>query len=158
WTDFRILVCTALLLVGIPLRWSRRAMGIANPLLSQHARLNVEDRKYEVISTTLHPRSLILDPQSLGEWSACRPGSSRLETTPIVNVLSIEVGDYYHVTNFEDQVERRHWDQYPSRVVANTRRLLDMLDRHQIRATFFVLGWVGRRFPGLVREITRQGH
>jgi polysaccharide deacetylase family protein (PEP-CTERM system associated) len=153
WTDFRILVCTALLFLGIPLRWTRRVFGIANPLI-----IRDPEPKYEAHFSSLDPQSSILDSLPPEDWSACRPGSSRLETAPIVNVLSIDVEDYYQVTNFENQVERRHWDQYPSRVVANTRRLLDMLDRHQIRATFFVLGWVGRQFPGLVREITRQGH
>jgi polysaccharide deacetylase family protein (PEP-CTERM system associated) len=156
WSDFRILVCTVLLFVGIPLRFSRRALGIANPLETRQSELMAENRTS--VSFILDLRSSFVDPQLQEEWSGCWPGSSRWETTPIVNVLSIDVEDYYQVTNFENQVERRQWDQYPSHVVSNTRRLLDMLDRHQIRATFFVLGWVGHRFPSLVREITRQGH
>jgi len=75
-----------------------------------------------------------------------------------MNVLSIDVEDSYQVTNFEDRVVRREWDKYPSRVVANTWRLLDLLERHQQRATFFVLGWVGHRYSGLVRDIVRAGH
>ena len=156
WTDFRILICTVLLFVGIPLRKSRRALGMANPLETRQSERMAENRTS--VSSLLEPRSSFFDPQPQEDWSGCRPGSSRWGTTPIVNVLSIDVEDYYQVTNFENQVERRQWDQYPSRVVSNTRRLLDMLDRHQLRATFFVLGWVGRRFPNLVREITRQGH
>src|SRR5205823_638190 len=77
---------------------------------------------------------------------------------PMLNALTIDVEDYYHVTAFEDQVPRHLWDQYPSRVVANTRRLLRLLERHGVRATFFVLGWVGRRFPELVRDIADAGH
>jgi polysaccharide deacetylase family protein (PEP-CTERM system associated) len=76
----------------------------------------------------------------------------------MLNALTIDVEDYYHVTAFEEQVPRRQWDQYPSRVVVNTRRLLRLLARHEVRATFFVLGWVGRRFPALVREIADAGH
>jgi polysaccharide deacetylase family protein (PEP-CTERM system associated) len=76
----------------------------------------------------------------------------------MLNALTIDVEDYYHVTAFEGQVSRRQWDQYPSRVERNTRRLLEVLARHGVRATFFVLGWVGHRFPGLVREIAAAGH
>lgn len=76
----------------------------------------------------------------------------------MLNALTIDVEDYYHVTAFEDQVPRSRWDDYPSRVVDNTRRLLRMFERRGVRATFFVLGWVGRRHPELVREIAAAGH
>lgn len=151
WTDFRIMLCTVFLFLGIPLRWSRKWLRISNPLKNA-------DRVPRPLTPIPHPPSSILGHPSSREWSACMPGSTRFESTPIMNVLSIDVEDYYQVTNFENRVERRDWDKYPSRVVANTRRLLDLVDRHQLRATFFVLGWVGRRFPGLVREIVRRGH
>lgn len=158
WIDFRILLCTMFLFFGIPLRWSRRWFNIPNPLKTENRRSMIEDGSGKTQCSIVDSRITILDPLSSREWSACTPGSSRLESTPIMNVLSIDVEDYYQVTNFEHRVDRRDWDKYPSRVVANTRRLVDLLDRHQLRATFFVLGWVGRRFPGLIREIVRQGH
>jgi polysaccharide deacetylase family protein (PEP-CTERM system associated) len=43
-------------------------------------------------------------------------------------------------------------------VTRSTERLLDILDRERVRATFFVLGWVAERHPGLVREIASLGH
>lgn len=76
----------------------------------------------------------------------------------MLNAMTIDVEDYFHVTAFENQVERHSWDKYPSRVEANTRRLLEMLARRQVRATFFVLGWIAKHFPGLVREIDAAGH
>jgi polysaccharide deacetylase family protein (PEP-CTERM system associated) len=160
WIDFRIMLCTAFLFLGIPLRWTRRLLRIPNPLKSEDRgstqRVSGEwCERFHLTPTTTHHSPLTLRP---AEWSACRPGSSWLEATPIMNVLSIDVEDYFQVTNFEHHIERRDWDKYPSRVVANTRRLLDLLDRHQVQATFFVLGWVGRRFPGLVREIVHSGH
>jgi polysaccharide deacetylase family protein (PEP-CTERM system associated) len=77
---------------------------------------------------------------------------------PILNALTVDVEDYYHVTAFEGHISRHHWDRFPSRVVANTQRVLEMLAQHEIRATFFVLGWVGHRFPELVRQIVTAGH
>jgi polysaccharide deacetylase family protein (PEP-CTERM system associated) len=55
-------------------------------------------------------------------------------------------------------VSRDAWDRQPSRVAANTSRLLDLLAEHGVRATFFVLGWVAERHPDLVRRIAAQGH
>ncbi len=75
-----------------------------------------------------------------------------------MNVFSIDVEDYFHVEAFSDVVSRDRWDQYPSRVEENTRRLLDLLGEFQVTATFFVLGWVAERSPALVRDIAAAGH
>ncbi|WP_243373842.1 XrtA system polysaccharide deacetylase [Geotalea sp. SG265] len=74
------------------------------------------------------------------------------------NALTIDVEDYFQVTAFSRRVRIREWDSYPLRVRENTWRLLELLDRRSLRATFFVLGWVAERVPGLVRDIQRRGH
>ena len=75
-----------------------------------------------------------------------------------LNALTVDVEDYYQVTAFERVVRREDWGQYPSRVVANTHRVLDLLARHGVRGTFFTLGWIAQRWPELVREIAAAGH
>jgi polysaccharide deacetylase family protein (PEP-CTERM system associated) len=77
---------------------------------------------------------------------------------PPLNAFTVDVEDYYHVSAFERTIDRKRWGEYASRVADNTRRLLDLLDRHQTKATFFVLGWVARQHPALVREIHHRGH
>jgi polysaccharide deacetylase family protein (PEP-CTERM system associated) len=72
--------------------------------------------------------------------------------------MSVDVEDYFQVSAFDATVPRASWDEMPSRVAANTRRLLAIFDEFEVRATFFVLGWVGQRFPDLVREIAGRGH
>jgi polysaccharide deacetylase family protein (PEP-CTERM system associated) len=76
----------------------------------------------------------------------------------MLNALTIDVEDYYHVSAFEAVVRVADWDRYESRVERNTQRLLDLLDEHGARATFFVLGWVAERRPALVRAIHARGH
>jgi polysaccharide deacetylase family protein (PEP-CTERM system associated) len=76
----------------------------------------------------------------------------------LINALTIDVEDYYQVTNFEKQISRTDWPNYPSRVVANTHRILELLDQHQVKATFFVLGDIAHRHPQLVAEIVQGGH
>ena len=76
----------------------------------------------------------------------------------IVNAMSIDVEDYFHVSVFDGVLPRSSWDSMESRVVANTERLLDLFDEHAVRGTFFVLGWVAERFPALVRRIADLGH
>jgi polysaccharide deacetylase family protein (PEP-CTERM system associated) len=74
------------------------------------------------------------------------------------SVISVDVEDYYHVEAFADIVSREQWDSYPSRVEANTLRVLDLFDQCGVKGTFFILGWVAERHPKLVREIVARGH
>jgi polysaccharide deacetylase family protein (PEP-CTERM system associated) len=72
--------------------------------------------------------------------------------------FSVDVEEYFHVSAFEPHVRRAEWERFPSRVGVCVARLLDMLARHEARATFFVLGWVADRHPQMVRTISRAGH
>ncbi len=74
------------------------------------------------------------------------------------NIMSVDVEDYFHVEAFSDMIDRAGWDAYPSRVVNNTRRVMDLLDEAGVSGTFFILGWVAERFPRLVQEIVTRGH
>jgi len=76
----------------------------------------------------------------------------------IVNAMTVDVEDYFQVSAFDNVVSRARWDSFESRVSGNTDRLLELFDRANVRATFFVLGWVAERFPALVRRIADLGH
>ena len=76
----------------------------------------------------------------------------------MVNALTVDVEDYFHVQAFADVILPSQWSQFPLRVEKNTRRLLEMFDRRGVRATFFVLGWVAEHCPAIVREIALAGH
>ncbi len=76
----------------------------------------------------------------------------------MLNALTIDVEDYYHVSAFEAVVPLADWERYESRVEKNTHRILDLLDAHTTKATFFVLGWVAERHPGLIRTLVARGH
>jgi len=76
----------------------------------------------------------------------------------VVNAMSIDVEDYFHVSVFDGVVPRQEWPRMESRVVANTTRILDLFDEFNLRSTFFVLGWVAERNPDLVKTIANRGH
>lgn len=76
----------------------------------------------------------------------------------MLNAVSIDVEDYFQVTAFERHISAADWNRYPVRVLNNTLKILDLLDEFPVKATFFVLGWVAHRHPGLVTEIDRRGH
>jgi polysaccharide deacetylase family protein (PEP-CTERM system associated) len=76
----------------------------------------------------------------------------------IVNALTVDVEDYFQVSAFERQVSRTDWDSLPCRVERNVDRILELLDEHGAKATFFTLGWVAKRYPSMVRRIGDAGH
>jgi polysaccharide deacetylase family protein (PEP-CTERM system associated) len=76
----------------------------------------------------------------------------------IVNAMTVDVEDYFHVSVFDGVIPRHTWDRLDSRVCANTTRLLKIFEATGVRATFFILGWVAERFPSLVGEIAAAGH
>ena len=80
------------------------------------------------------------------------------DTTRIANALTIDVEDYFQVAALAEAVDREDWHSMEYRVEANTHRLLELLERHETRATFFTLGWVAEKSPGLVRDIQKAGH
>src|SRR5690348_2474470 len=80
------------------------------------------------------------------------------QSAAIANAMTVDVEDYFQVAAFENCIAREDWSRWPLRVEGNTRRVLDLFGRHDVRATFFVLGWVAERFPALVRDIAAAGH
>jgi polysaccharide deacetylase family protein (PEP-CTERM system associated) len=74
------------------------------------------------------------------------------------NCLTVDVEEWFHVCNVGGPLSFEHWDELPSRVVDTTLDLLDLFDACGVRATFFVLGWVAARYPGLVGDIAGAGH
>lgn len=84
--------------------------------------------------------------------------TARTATGAVLNAMTIDVEDYFQVSAFEGVAPRHRWNDFESRVEANTTRLLDLFDESSVKGTFFVLGWVAQRFPRLVQDIARRGH
>jgi polysaccharide deacetylase family protein (PEP-CTERM system associated) len=72
--------------------------------------------------------------------------------------MTVDVEDWFHVQALSSVIPRKSWPEREYRVVANTRRFLELFAAHGVKATFFVLGWVAERSPELVREIAAAGH
>ncbi len=78
--------------------------------------------------------------------------------TEVLNCFTVDLEDYFHICGLPEYCDVNRWDRLPSRVENNTRRILDLLDRHGVKATFFVLGWIAEKYPELVKEVAAKGH
>jgi polysaccharide deacetylase family protein (PEP-CTERM system associated) len=74
------------------------------------------------------------------------------------HLLSVVVEDYFHVAPLKSVVQTEQWYRFERRVEANTKKALDLLEDHDIKATFFVLGSIADEMPELVREVAERGH
>jgi len=72
--------------------------------------------------------------------------------------FTVDVEEHFQVSAFESVVDRGDWGRHESRVCANVERLLGLLAEHEARGTFFVLGWLAERHPGVVKAIAHAGH
>ena len=81
-----------------------------------------------------------------------------MDQAPITNALTIDVEDYFQVSAFARHIDRADWEVMECRVERNVERILELLDGHDTRATFFTLGWIAERHPQVVRRIVDNGH
>jgi polysaccharide deacetylase family protein (PEP-CTERM system associated) len=72
--------------------------------------------------------------------------------------FTVDVEDWFQAENLRSHHPPSSWDDRESRVEFGTRRILDAAADAGVNGTFFVLGWVAGRHPGLVKEISAGGH
>src|SRR5882762_7373493 len=84
--------------------------------------------------------------------------ASSVAASSRTHILSVDVEDYFMVEAFAGSVSRETWESWPSRVVTNTRRVLDLFDKYNVKGTFFFVGWVAKKYPELVRDVHARGH
>ncbi|HLI62480.1 MAG TPA: XrtA system polysaccharide deacetylase [Terriglobales bacterium] len=74
------------------------------------------------------------------------------------SIFSVDVEDWFHILDVPSAPAISEWSRLPSRVERNFRKLLDIFSEHQVQVTCFFLGWIGERFPHLVKEAAACGH
>ena len=72
--------------------------------------------------------------------------------------FTVDVEEYFQVASLAPHVARSSWDATPTRLEVGMRPIIELLAEHNAKGTFFILGWIAKRHPELVREIARAGH
>ncbi len=76
----------------------------------------------------------------------------------VLHGFSVDVEDWFHILDCQGAPDPRSWAGQPARVEANTAKILDVLDAHRVRASFYCLGWIADQHPQVIAEIARRGH
>ena len=81
-----------------------------------------------------------------------------MNLVPMLNALTIDLEDYFHVAAFEHIIGRHKWENMESRIERNVEKILSILDEYKVKATFFTLGWVAEHHPTLIRTVFNEEH
>ena len=75
-----------------------------------------------------------------------------------INIFTIDLEEWFVVEILSKHYQKKEWEKLQSTVVDDSIHLLNLLNRHNVKATWFVLGWVAEKFPDLIQEISYSGH
>ena len=78
--------------------------------------------------------------------------------TRLKHALSFDIEDWFHMVEVDAVADPANWPTLPSIVVDRTKWIVDAVGEAAVHATFFVLGWVAARHPGVVKTIAAAGH
>jgi polysaccharide deacetylase family protein (PEP-CTERM system associated) len=84
--------------------------------------------------------------------------ASPIGQAAVSHFFTVDVEEYFQVNAFEGVVSRDRWCSFPTRIEAAVDRVLGLMDRHNVRGTFFTLGWIAQHHPRVVARIASCGH
>lgn len=73
-----------------------------------------------------------------------------------MNILSFDVEEWFHLLDFDATRTEKEWGKYEVRIYENVDRILDILDQTNTKATFFIIGWVAKTYPDIVKKIAAK--
>jgi polysaccharide deacetylase family protein (PEP-CTERM system associated) len=80
------------------------------------------------------------------------------EMPPKYCIFTFDIEEWFQVENLKESISKEDWNHKKSSVEQNTNKILSILSKYNIPATFFVLGWIAEKYPDLVRKIVSKGH
>lgn len=73
-----------------------------------------------------------------------------------MNILTFDTEEWFHLLDNDSTRSEQQWVHYEKRIEGNVGRLMDILDSTNTKATFFIIGWVAKQYPALVRRIAER--
>lgn len=73
-----------------------------------------------------------------------------------MNILTIDVEEWFHLLDFDRTRNEEQWGGYQVRIYDNMERMLRILEDTGTKATFFIIGWIAKRYPDIVRMVAQR--
>src|SRR5699024_8727092 len=68
------------------------------------------------------------------------------------------IEDWFHIIGIPELEDRSKWDTFPTIVEERTDFILALLEEYEVKATFFVVGWIAQQYPAIAKKIVNKGH
>ena len=75
-----------------------------------------------------------------------------------MKILTFDLEEWFHIMDNKSTRTEKNWEGYPDRLIANVERILRFLQENELKATFFCLGWVARKYPTIIKRIDSLGY
>ncbi|GAB3327987.1 DUF3473 domain-containing protein [Marivirga atlantica] len=75
-----------------------------------------------------------------------------------MNILTFDIEEWFHILDNESTRTESDWSKYPSRIYENMNKLFQLLEENNVKATFFCLGWIAKKYPKIIQQIVERGY
>lgn len=75
-----------------------------------------------------------------------------------MNILTFDIEEWFHILDNESTKTAKEWKNYESRIHENMERIFSILEMHQVKATFFCVGWIAETYPDIIKSIAARGY
>ena len=73
-----------------------------------------------------------------------------------MNILTFDIEEWFHLLETAETENPNKWDNFETRIYKNTDRILDALEGSGSKATFFIVGWIAKKYPDIVKKISEK--
>ncbi|MDA7625449.1 polysaccharide deacetylase family protein [bacterium] len=74
-----------------------------------------------------------------------------------MRILTFDLEEWFHILDNEATKSVKQWNRFESRIYYGMDLIHEIIDRSQVKATFFVVGWMAEKYPEIIREISDLG-
>ena len=74
-----------------------------------------------------------------------------------MNILTFDIEEWFHLLDNDSTKSVNQWNSFESRIHYGMNLIYDIIDKYQVKATFFVVGWIAEKYPEIIREISDRG-
>jgi polysaccharide deacetylase family protein (PEP-CTERM system associated) len=76
----------------------------------------------------------------------------------VIKILTFDIEEWFHLLDNESTKNEEQWNTYPIRIYQNMDRIFDILERYEQKATFFIVGWIAKKYPEIIKTISDKGY
>ena len=74
-----------------------------------------------------------------------------------MRILTFDIEEWFHILDNPSTESEKEWSNYESRILHNMDKIFNLIDKHNLNATFFVVGWIVEKYPSIVKKIDELG-